>query len=300
MFSRLFKKQTNVLVLGFYHRQNLGDDTYQWVIPQLFQDQNFLFNFQSLDDITEIPAETHFIICGGGDIINPYFMDKLTLLIKDYLKPVYALSVGFDESNRHYLNLFEHVHARSQEDYRIASQEIGNQNVTHMLDIAFYLSNPSYLPRPINVAVPLRIGLCLAQPYFWKNPHKDLILNNLKTSLQSLGQTYPNFEIHLLSFNYQTKEPSESDVFLNRDLLSRFNQLEHGLTCRMYTNLDNVKSMLDHFKTLDLVICSRYHAIIYSLITKVRFVALSSTPKNQRVIVKISVYLIHTIYRFKN
>jgi hypothetical protein len=29
-----------------------------------------------MDDVTEVPADTDIVICGGGDIINDYFGKK--------------------------------------------------------------------------------------------------------------------------------------------------------------------------------------------------------------------------------
>lgn len=79
-----------VLVLGYFNRHNIGDDSYTLVYDNLFEDVTCLCT----DDCTEIPADVSTVIVGGGDIVCPYFMDKLKILTKDFAGHMYALSVG--------------------------------------------------------------------------------------------------------------------------------------------------------------------------------------------------------------
>ena len=71
---------TRIVVLGFYDRSNLGDDAYVNAFTKLFPDATL--TFFSMDDVAEVPNDTDVVICGGGDIINDYFMCKAQQILK--------------------------------------------------------------------------------------------------------------------------------------------------------------------------------------------------------------------------
>lgn len=99
----------NILVLGFYDRKNIGDESYKISIPLLLGNRCKI-TFKCMDDVYEIPKNTDIVICGGGDIINEYFMEKAVNILNNFNGVVYALSVGIPYSqNKRYLHLFDHV-----------------------------------------------------------------------------------------------------------------------------------------------------------------------------------------------
>ena len=198
-------KLTNVLVLGFYDRANAGDEMYKTVIPRIFSNMNANFTFVCMDDIKEIPSNIDFVICGGGDIINTYFMKKAESIFQNYTGRIYAFSVGIPyESDLKYLHMFDHVFIRSKTEYDTAVKEIGSQNVTYLPDASFILDKINDNDK-IEKIGNIKLGICLAQPAFYKNNKADEIINNLITALISLYNNYPTLEIHLLSFNTSEK-----------------------------------------------------------------------------------------------
>lgn len=280
----------NVLVLGFYDRKNIGDDSYKLTIPILLKHPNINLTFQCMDDIKKIPTNTDIVICGGGDIINKYFMEKATKLLNDFAGPVYALSVGIPYvQDKKYLHLFDHVFMRSVEDYIVACSEIGSVNASVMIDSAFCI------PKRHTVAKSkkeINIGLCLAQPVFWNNPKRFELIDSIINFTVHFAKQYKKAIIHLLSFNHNTVEESECDILLNNEIM---NCLAHHVSIRVVNEFRSIKvvnathintplEMLDYMKKLHINICMRYHSIIFSLMNKLKFVSLSTTPKNMKIL----------------
>jgi hypothetical protein len=129
----------SIAILGFYNRFNIGDDAYQIAFNLIFG-SDFKLEFYCMDDIKAIPGHIDIVICGGGDIINEYFMEKAEKILCEFYGPVYAVSVGIPyEACVNYLRLFDHVFARSTQDYEIACSILGERNVTCIRDIVWLL-----------------------------------------------------------------------------------------------------------------------------------------------------------------
>jgi hypothetical protein len=107
---------------------------------------------------------------------------------------------------------------------------------------------------------------------FHNNPSADNIINNLCSVFKNL-----NHNIYLLSFNYSLNL-AESDILLNQQIYNLFklNNIKVFLI-----NITNVQDMLKFFDTLDLVICMRYHSVMFSIIKNKRFISLYVSHKIQ-------------------
>lgn len=256
------------LVLGFYDRKNLGDDAYKLAMPRLFP--NTTLDFLSMDDATSIPDSYDAVICGGGDIINSYFMNKAIRLLATYTKPIYAVSVGIPyESCSKYANIFDHVFLRSTGDCAYATKEIGALNVTKIRDAVFAI--PVLW---IKIPAPrIRIGICLAQPLFYGKEH---LLNDIANALIAVSRT-TNVEFHILAFNYSSNV-RESDLIPNARLLTALT--EAGCSAVSHTTIDTPTKMLQFMKqNIDVVFGSRYHSVVFSLICGIPFVAMYVSHK---------------------
>jgi polysaccharide pyruvyl transferase WcaK-like protein len=264
----MLRSKENILILGYYNRSNIGDDCYTLAFPKIFPNSNILF--KCTDDITFIPPNINIVIIGGGDVINTYFMSKVQDLLKSYIGCVYAFSVGipYASDGLKYLHLFDHVFLRSKTDYQMAADEIGDKNVTYYPDASIVLSQPIYFNKTNKLK---KIALCLAQPMFYNNPNADLILNNISEIFKQLP-----YQLNLLSFNY-SKELCESDLLLNNKLSilltsKKINHINH-------TNLSNVNDMFKVIAEMDLMICMRYHSVMFSIIKQKKYIPLYVSHK---------------------
>lgn len=277
----------DVVVLGFYNRNNIGDDAYMLAFPLILQSTKTKLRFFCLDDIQEIPAETQLVICGGGDIINDYFMTKARTLLKSFAGRVYALSVGIPyESCAQYLNIFDHVFTRSQKDYTVASKAIGYENVTYIPDAAFSLPipGPSHTP-PINK---LRVGMCLAQSYFANNTASETMIKGLTRALKKFYDAFPDrVEYHFFAFNYFASNIDECDHYINQTIYNNLSR--RGVPCFLRHNVNTAPAMLSAFaKTIEMTVCMRYHSVVFSLMTNKRFVPLYVSQKVQNLLTDVA------------
>lgn len=276
-----------VLVLGFYDRQNLGDESYKKAFVNLLGTQHngvpLNISFKCTDDIDVLPSDVDIVICGGGDIINQYFMSKVQSLLEGFSGRAYAVSVGIPyPSAANYLHLFDHVFVRSQNDYQVAVQTVGEMNVSICGDISLLLLEGSgsivkrtRQPRQVN------IGICLAQPAFYNNLHKDKLLNDIVNGLVQVNSSLSDAEVqyHLLPFNQWSHSMSECDLYINQELEDLM--VSRNLLCVKYAGevvepLDMLNMMAS---TMDAMICMRYHSVMFSVITGVPFAALYTTQK---------------------
>ena len=263
----------NILVLGFYDRDNLGDESYKYAFPKIIGKENII-KFVCMDDVLQIPKDIDIVICGGGDIINDYFMIKARKLLINFTGRVYALSVGIPyESGVKYLHMFDHVFVRSTNDYELACKEIGKENVTLYPDAVMSLH---FVPRPTSQKQIKKIGLCLAQPLFHNNPKKEELITGIIDACKLLQVV--EYEIHLLPFNTHDQSISENDQIISNEIhcLLKDNAISSFVHSELKNPFDMLKFIDQH---LDITICMRYHSVVFSTMIHVPFVALYSSQK---------------------
>lgn len=281
----------NVLVLGYYDRKNMGDECYKYAFMRLFGLSTNIptlnVQFKCTDDIDVLPEGIDVVICGGGDIINNYFMTKIQQLLLGFTGRVYAVSVGIPyKSAATYLHMFDHVFVRSQGDYDNAIEVVGERNVTLIGDISVGLWNQvSSLPK--NTRTHKNIGLSLAQPAFFNNPHKAQLLADICSSLEHLhNELDGNVTFHLLPFNVLEESESECDLFVNDEFKLLLTNV--GIKCETH-KIDDPLALMRKIRTdIDAMVCMRYHSVMFSLITNTPFTALYTTKKIDKLLSDIN------------
>jgi len=280
--SSLFSRTHNVntsekyLVIGFFNRGNIGDEAYILAYKHLFPNVELIFS--SIDDTHSIPKDINIVIVAGGDIVNKYFMPKIQLLLRTYCGPCYAFSVGIPfKADAKYINTFDHIVLRSQQDINIASSVLGEENVGYLPDVTWMLASSSTSKDKINVKTPNRIGIALAQPSFYKNAKESSLIDSIVEFIFNLMHKFPQTEINLLSFNTSIYE-KESDYIINEKIYNRLSVYQHVTNCKQ-TNLRCPLAMLKFIGKHDLIIGMRYHSIMFSMIQNIPCVAIYSTQK---------------------
>jgi hypothetical protein len=266
----------HIVTLGFYDRHNLGDDSYVYAFTKIFPD--IRISFLSMDDVQQLPSDTTMVICGGGDIINDYFMLKAQQILKDFKGLVYAVSVGIPYlTGSKYLHLFDHVFTRSVIDYQTAVHEIGTRNVTRIDDATFVLA-PSYNADFIPASNVIRVGIALAHPVFYNNTGSYEMIQSIATALVDFYTEHDSrVEYHILAFNHNVKNVQECDYLVNQTLYQHLQ--ENGIPVLLRHDINDIR-MIDYINiNIDLMLCMRYHSVVFSFLTGTRFLALYTTPK---------------------
>lgn len=304
---------SKVLVLGYYDRQNLGDDMFKFIFGKYFEQQwsNCKMLIKNTDDIEQIDPDTDLVICGGGDIINDYFMEKIKTLTAPIIDriPIYALGIGFpyiSQVNNHVLNTFDYIAYRTQIDTEAITEFYGSNRAQYYPDLGWLL--PRWSKDKIDDVVfneltmiqehknEKKIGIFLTNTI--KNANDlasyNKIMDSLASSIVKLAdQTMSTnklarcvgkaggkvYQIYLISMSTNTQNPNEDDRKINIDLYTRV--LKYG----RFSNLHLINTamppdeILPIFRQFYVTICTRFHAHIFSMIAKVPFLSIYSSRK---------------------
>lgn len=280
----MVKSVEKYLVLGYFNRGNLGDESYMTAYKNLFVNVGLVF--ASIDDTERIPEDVSLVIIAGGDIVNPYFIPKIKEILKDWGGPCYAFSVGVPfEADVKLINLFDHVVVRSCQDYDLVSSTIGSKNVRYLPDVTWILRQ--IVPPPVykfpTSKIPKQIMIALAQPAFYENPNETTLIDGIVRFIYEFMQKYPATKVNLVSFNTHINE-GETDHIINTKLYQKLSFYENVINCNQ-TALRDPLNMLKFIQKQDLVIGMRYHSIVFSMIENVPFVALYCTRKVENLLI---------------
>jgi hypothetical protein len=287
MLEKPTQSKERVLVLGFYDRKNTGDDQYKLTIPAFFS-HRYHFDFVSIDDaVGHADARMQdyaFVICGGGDIINPYFMPKIKRVIARYAGPTYAISVGIPyDADVHFLDAFDHVVVRGKRDLLLANKFIGSKNVSYMPDVGFMLPAPHPQQPPQQPQQPpfaIHVGICLAKPVL--TAHGDFaaaLAGALCAFARGVGDGAA-VAFHFFMFNYNSGNPVECDVIASRQIQALMTSEDGDVAVILHDDImDDVPRMQQELSRMSLVIGMRYHSMVFSLALRVPLIACVSTKK---------------------
>jgi hypothetical protein len=259
-----------ILVVGYYDKGNLGDEAFKSCFSKIGQ-----MTFVSSDKFNSVPSDIDVVICGGGDIINNYFCEHIRTVLSTFTGPVYAFSVGIPYlSGLQYLDIFDHVIIRANQDLQIVEDNIHIDNVTYMPDFTVLLKTPA-IKRPFT-GTP-RIGFFLSQPAFVNTPPERELVNKITEIINRAAEFA---EVYLLAFN-TGDNPNENDIVLNDqvyDLLTANGPRSNIINVKD-TFLKKPEAMMKFMVSLDLAFCMRYHSVMFSLIQNVSFVSMYTTRK---------------------
>jgi hypothetical protein len=297
-----------VLVLGFYDRGNLGDEQYKITIPKYFG-KAFEFEFKCVDDVFDVYTVQDedgydFVLCGGGDMINAYFMDKVQIILAEYTGPTYAFSVGipYDEEVK-YLDLFDHVVVRSHYDYELASKYLGKKNVSYLPDVAFnYPTAPHVEAANPDLEGALQpnvynLGICLATPIvlsmgmeFVKLLARALVDTSVSPRLMMDTTTKTNVvNYHFFMFNTDPQNMTESDVTAVKLMMDELNAIgfDTDARCVIHGEIETLGDMLTNMSEMSCMLCMRYHSAVFSASLGVPMVPFVSTKKMDQFLIDL-------------
>jgi len=271
-----------IIILGFFNRNNLGDDAIAFVWTQFFKQyfhecEVFLYN---TDDVTEpLPLDTSLVILGGGDVINSYFMEKMRPLIQPLSCPVYAIGVGFPYQSsiqKGEMDIFDFIITRNQEDIYALRQKYTGDYVRYFPDLTFMLPSLNIL-HPLHkneITVKyglsphhLNIGVFLARPIYNRNypEYYDQIVNSISAFLLNVSEESKFPCLKCLPPNLQKIDPSYISQNLSHTqnklpantkyVIHLFSMNTHSVNeeeCDIIINND-IKNCLEHIPNIKIV-----------------------------------------------
>jgi hypothetical protein len=132
---------------------------------------------------------------------------------------------------------------------------------------------------------PIRVGICLAQPYFYENINKTSLFNSLLTVLVKLYHNH-NIEYHILAFNYDKDSNHECDIICNNEIIEKLSLA--GIDCIVHNIEDPLAMIKTINEEIDVNLCMRYHSVMFSVITNTRFVPIFVSSKIGKLLADIN------------
>lgn len=129
-----------ILVLGYYGAHNTGDDAFAYIFEALNKPE-CSYTVKNPYKINYIPNYVDKVIVGGGDVLNPYFMERIKELFKTRRNiPAVAFSVGIPYPaviDREFLSIFKKVVLRNPLDVPFVRKF--HDNVIYLPDLVYVL-----------------------------------------------------------------------------------------------------------------------------------------------------------------
>lgn len=287
---------------GYFNQRNVGDDAFV-VMYRYFHrkamicvapEKRLLFRFSHDIDLTtsSFSSNIRTIILGGGDIINPFFMEK----IGSTSVSIHAVSVGIPYlDSMHFLKKFDSVVLRNALDYHsIKAQNILPSSV-HLMsfpDLVFgfyrFLSTPVHFMSPFNrkEGQP-HIGLNICRTYYERESFYYVsFIQTLSSMLEAVLDSIPDTRLYSIPFCTPSHKHVEDDRIIHQHVHSFLQQAPISFewvdvfdSHHFPRDVENVHYTLRCLQQMDFLICTRFHAHIFALVAGVPFVSLAPSRK---------------------
>jgi Polysaccharide pyruvyl transferase len=317
-----------VLVIGYYGSNNWGDEAFRPAISSCLhpdQKNDFTLIFRSPDDIEQMIkdekcdlSKISCIIVGGGDVMVSYFQNVVYAVARFLAArhgkkvPVIALGVGFGfesmlipQSRSSSISLYDEIVIRniSGGDLENLQKTLGSCRAHYLPDLCFsdeHLGSKVEETALLSLASsrrlqqqqsPLRIAVCLAQPYFFSVGRAFLehIWDALNSILRGVGRQDIVFSLIPFNLSDKTTCADESD-FVWMDNLVQISQQSSSITTEDARILFAAATEEQEYASaqivarrfaekFDAVIAHRYHAHVVSVLAGIPFVSIETTRK---------------------
>ena len=171
-------------IIGYYKHSNFGDEQYKTSMTKLFSEYlqiDYSIEFIDCDCIyKENFYNDDIIIVGGGDILNPYFMDKIEKKFRNRQNIIIGLSVGLPYASilvqTSKLEILDYIFIRTVQDLDVFTKYFHKDRIFYIPDVS-YLLTPNYVFTKRMIAT--------------KNTSLDAVFTYTKGKYTNAGVTVP-------------------------------------------------------------------------------------------------------------
>lgn len=308
--------QMNILVTGYYYKQNTGDDLLLQYAQSIFTSKHTshpatttihtriistdALPFDKPDVITELVKWTDRVVLFGGEVINTYFLDRLIRLKyialnthrKNILFYAFGVSCNADvQEITSHIDLFEYVVFRNRKDYHAFLPRLTDERCAVLPDPVFgicrkTLTGSSCIHRGIDCIRDIRdkvSSTCLRRRSF----HIGLFLSQtckqdefIEAIVRLIVKCVRQYRAKVSLFTMCNSEsPTENDRVINKNVVDNLKDHLTPKDLRKVTVYDSPSDIFRHIESLDVAICWRFHAHVFCIQHAIPFISLSTTPK---------------------
>jgi len=310
-------------VVGYYNHSNLGDEQYKSTIAHVMK-RVFIKNtvppeitFIDCDQLKDYQILPHtMVVLGGGDVLNPYFLDKMYakfVLSPDGPPPLslVACSVGvpyndiyLQPEHRKKLDMFDAIFLRTKQDLQALQTHLPPEKIHYFPDTSCfaleYIANTTQFRQTMvppffslyNRILSTRnkrkiVGVMLCRHIYHPNPdHRPRyqeIVQHLANLLMRLVKA--KYMIVLVPFNTKPLKPGESpdtnkenDVLIQQDVLTCVHPSYLPSIVSVDFKLTLEQTML-LYKMFYMTLPMRFHATLFSTYMGVPMIPVFTTKK---------------------
>jgi len=256
-------------ILGYYGYGNCGDEALKEATANIFGILPYTTPTQ------KTPLEE--VIMGGGDVINPFFLDR----VKD-AKDVKILGVGLSYESQ--LDLLRKMPNLSEIFFRnkvdVDAAVAAGLNAKYTPDIAFTLDLPikSFPQDKKKKTLGIMVADNISHSFSQKDPQQihygNYLKNELAVVLNDLRDYYHVVFIPMCHarYSYDVKMMYEILSFLPSSSVVEHTVMAHDMTPTKVIQL---------VSELDLVITMRFHGLIFSTLAGTPFINIGVTRKTK-------------------
>lgn len=262
----------NILVYGFYNKNNLGDDLFADAFKHLFPDCNFTFTSK----ITKAQLNVDAVFLGGGSFIDQSLKidDNALSLLKT--KPILYIGIGAEtnihESHIDLLKLAKLIAIRSNVNLDIISKL--NATVIVIPDLVYSLPVKC---NPVKTKSVLYIPNISVVPK-WNSEHwKHTSWEFFKIEM---AQALDTMKVDFLPFSTNLKL---NDKNAGIEIINRMNSNPNILDIQDSFNTMPFNQIIDLIGSYELVITQRFHGYILSHIAKTKCLTIHHHDKLKNV-----------------
>jgi len=310
--------QLHFKIIGYYEHCNFGDDQYKKSFSKLLSNyihSDYTIDFYDCDKVHEYSfKDSDIIIIGGGDILNPYFLNKINKRFKTSGNLIIAFSVGLPYTKTlivgDLLNIIDYIFLRTMQDLDIFKKYFDKDRIFYIPDLSYVLSeyynakeetftstdvfieedekNQNKLLKKLQKEKKLSKIMCLFLSRHIHNKNYEIEYNTIITNLCKFIEWAidENYHIMLLPFNTNKDNSYENDMIINQDIIKNTSptNLEH------ITNIDVTLSEIELqniMKYVDVSMCMRFHSVLFSIYNNVPFIPIYTTRKIHNLLLDI-------------
>lgn len=300
-------QEIHVKVIGYYGHYNAGDEQYRQSFVDIFAvyAPTLQVDFQFIDCdqlLGHTFRDDDIIVLGGGDILNEYFMRRITAAFQGRKNRVIAVSVGLPYTEiltkMSTLELIDYIFIRTRQDLEYFGKYFHPHRVMYLPDISYILMRTRvhnsldthagpYIQK-IRLAKSLGhkvVGVCLSRHVY----HKEYLqlYKTLIAGISHFVKYLTNFGYHvvLLPFNTNESNDSENDILIQNDILD---SIQHTMPLSNMTVVNctlGTSTILNMFELFDVCVPMRFHACLFSVYTRTPFLPIFTTRKIRNLLV---------------
>jgi polysaccharide pyruvyl transferase WcaK-like protein len=259
-----------VLIYGWYHQGNVGDDLFMQAFKKIFPPY-FEFIFVNNIKISDL-QKSLFVFFGGGSFLNqaPLVQKEAWVLLKK--KKIFYIGVGGETAihpqHEELIKLSKLIVTRTN-DYVDKLKEL-NSNVMFLPDLVFSLQNQIVLSKKIDKSILIMPNIATVPKY--SDPHwKHAAWNYFKTEFAQFCDWL--VENHYkINFFSMCRNSQLDDYGAAIEIINAMNKRNYNY--HLIHEMNDIESVTKIISQYQFVITQRYHGIILSEMLNIPYLSI--------------------------